>query len=184
MGVGRSVTFEADWMRALVPGADIAIMNSGGLRANLPEGPLTYGRLYELMPFDNLREVISLTGAQLRAVIAANMARTGSQIVLSGVRASVRCAEGHMAVDIVRDSGVPVRDDEVLKAVTNDFLVTGGDSFFTPIAPVKVESTGGPIREEIAGMLTREGGTWGEERRRLPPRIQLQGRRPVACAAL
>ena len=35
---------EADWMRALVPGADLAITNSGGLRANLPEGPLTYGR--------------------------------------------------------------------------------------------------------------------------------------------
>ena len=173
----------ADWMRAVVPGADVAIMNSGGLRANLPEGPLTYGRLYELMPFDNLRMVISLTGAQLRAVIGANMAKPGSMIVLSGVRARVRCTADQLTVDLVRDSGTPIRDNEVLKVVTNDFLVTGGDRFFTPVAPVHVESTGDTIREEIATMLTRDGGTWGAERRTAPPRIQLQGHRPLACPA-
>jgi 2',3'-cyclic-nucleotide 2'-phosphodiesterase (5'-nucleotidase family) len=170
-------------MRALVSGADLAITNSGGLRANLPEGPLTYGRLYELMPFDNLRTVISLTGAELRAVIAENVTRVGSRIVLSGVRATAACNGGRVNVVLVRDSGRPIRDDDVLKVVTTDFLITGGDSFFTPVAPVHVESTGGPIREEIAEMLTREGGTWGAERRSLPPRIQLQGTRPLACAA-
>ena len=174
---------EADWMRALVPGADLAIMNSGGLRANLPAGPLTYGRLYELMPFDNLRMVISLTGAQLRTVIAENMAQTGSIIVLSGVRARARCTGDQLTVDVVRDTGVPIPDNEVLKAVTNDFLVTGGDGFFTSIAPVHVDATGDEIREEMAAMLTRDGGTWGEERVGRPHRIQFPGRRPLVCAA-
>ena len=174
---------DADWMRALVPGADLAIMNSGGLRADLPEGPFTYGRLYELMPFDNLQMVISLTGAQLRRVIAVNLAKVDSMIVLSGVRATAACKEGQVNVVLVRDSGRPIRDDEVLRIVTNDFLVTGGDGFFTPVAPVHVESTGGLVREGVAEMLTREGGTWGEERRALPPRIQMPGSRPLTCAA-
>ena len=90
-------------------------------------------------------------------------------IVLSGVRATAACNGGRVNVVLVRDSGRPIRDDEVLKAVTTDFLITGGDGFFAPIAPVHVESAGGPIREEMAEMLTREGATWGAERRALPP---------------
>src|SRR6185436_638065 len=101
----------------------------------------------------------------------------------SGVRATAACKEGQVNVVLVRDSGRPIRDDEVLRIVTNDFLVTGGDGFFTPVAPVHVESTGGLVREGVAEMLTREGGTWGEERRALPPRIQMPGSRPLTCAA-
>ena len=36
-------------------GADVAISNNlrGGLRADLPSGQLTFGRLYDVFPFDN-----------------------------------------------------------------------------------------------------------------------------------
>ena len=34
-------------------GADIAICNTGGLRANLPEGVLTFEDIYQMNPFDN-----------------------------------------------------------------------------------------------------------------------------------
>ncbi|HSP79426.1 MAG TPA: bifunctional UDP-sugar hydrolase/5'-nucleotidase, partial [Myxococcaceae bacterium] len=33
--------------------ADVALLNSGGLRANLKAGALTFGDLYEVLPFDN-----------------------------------------------------------------------------------------------------------------------------------
>ncbi|MEZ4314867.1 MAG: bifunctional UDP-sugar hydrolase/5'-nucleotidase, partial [Polyangiaceae bacterium] len=36
-----------------VPGADIAVANGGGLRAELPAGELSYGALYDALPFDN-----------------------------------------------------------------------------------------------------------------------------------
>ena len=52
-----------DALLAAVPGADIAINNSGGgLRADLPAGPLTYGSVFEVMPFDNLLVRLRLTG--------------------------------------------------------------------------------------------------------------------------
>jgi 5'-nucleotidase len=50
----------ADWSRAAA-GTDVAIANSGGIRADLPAGPLTFGRLYAVTPFDNREMTVTLT---------------------------------------------------------------------------------------------------------------------------
>jgi ribosomal protein S15 len=63
----------ADLMLAARPGGDVAITNGGGLRADLPAGPLRYGALYEATPFDNRFAAIRMTGADLRRAIAANL---------------------------------------------------------------------------------------------------------------
>jgi 5'-nucleotidase len=170
---------EADWFRALVPGADIAITNLGGLRADLPQGPLTYGRLYALMPFDNQRVVLSMTGVQLRTVMAGNMTRASEPIVISGARVVASCDGQQVRIALRRESGQPIRDHEILKVVTTDFLATGGDDVFAPVMPVHVESAGGPIRDEMATMLTRNGGSWGPEQFR-SPRIVENG--ALACS--
>ena len=41
--------------------ADICIMNNGGLRASLPKGKITRGKIYELMPFENELVVLKLS---------------------------------------------------------------------------------------------------------------------------
>src|SRR4030095_12373829 len=43
----------ADGTLASTPGADVALSNGGSLRTDLLPGPLTYGSIYELYPFDN-----------------------------------------------------------------------------------------------------------------------------------
>ena len=60
-----------DVLLQAVPGAELSINNTfGGLRADLPEGPLTYGRLFETFPFDNMLVHFRLTGAELRRMFA------------------------------------------------------------------------------------------------------------------
>jgi 5'-nucleotidase len=177
----------ADWTRAIVPRADLAIANGGGLRADLSAGTLTYGRLYEVMPFDNREAVITLSGADLRRVIAENLQRAGSVLILSGVRAVARCAGTELRVDVRRESGDAVRDDETLTVATSDFLATGGDEFFTSISPRTVEGaseTEPVLRDQIAGWLRSNGGHWNaagllsESNRRLV----YPGSRPVNCS--
>ena len=74
--LGNLVT---DAYLAAVPGADVAVNNSGGgLRADLPAGPLTYGSVFEVMPFDNLLVRLRLTGRQLRQVFSASSCRAGA----------------------------------------------------------------------------------------------------------
>ncbi len=60
----------AEAIRAAVPGADVAAVNNAarGLWADLPEGAVTFGRLYDVFPFDNRIARITLTGAELGRV--------------------------------------------------------------------------------------------------------------------
>ena len=50
--------------------ADVGIQNRGGVRADLPAGPITYGHAYRVLPFGNQVTAMDLTGAQLYAMVA------------------------------------------------------------------------------------------------------------------
>ena len=58
-------------------GAQIALMNVGGVRASLDGGPkytegpgqITYAEAYDVAPFGNLLPTLDLTGAQIKAVL-------------------------------------------------------------------------------------------------------------------
>lgn len=41
---------------------DVAMTNTGGIRAELPAGPVTLSNAYEVMPFDNAVVVLTLPG--------------------------------------------------------------------------------------------------------------------------
>ena len=56
--------FCADAIRA-VSGADIAMVNGGGVRANLAAGDITYGNLVKVHPFGNQICMIRATGQQI-----------------------------------------------------------------------------------------------------------------------
>jgi len=174
----------ADWMRAVVPTADAAITNGGGLRATLPAGRMTYGRLYELLPFDNREVLVQLSGAEFRRVIEHNLRQRDSVLLVSGVRAAATCEKGRLRVALRRDSGAAVGDDETLTVVTSDFLTSGGDDVFTPIRPLRVTRGDGPlIRDHLADWLTRSGRRWRGVDLPTPAtrRIAYPGTRPVTC---
>src|SRR5204863_455952 len=63
----------ADLMRAANPKADVALTNGGAIRAELAPGPLTYGQLHEVLPFDDGFSAVAMTGAELASVIARNL---------------------------------------------------------------------------------------------------------------
>lgn len=49
------------------PHVDAAFMNLGGIRLpDLPPGAITQGKIYELMPFDNLMVIMKLKGSLLK----------------------------------------------------------------------------------------------------------------------
>jgi 2',3'-cyclic-nucleotide 2'-phosphodiesterase (5'-nucleotidase family) len=155
------------------------------VRAALPAGPLTYGRLFELTPFDNREARLTLTGAELAAVVRGNLQRQGDLIVLSGARAVAACGRAGLYIALRRDSGKPIAETERLSVVTSDFLATGGGEFFSPVMPFRsAATTEGPIlRDEIAEWLVRHGGTWRGSDRFGPNdrRVAYEGRRPVRC---
>jgi 5'-nucleotidase len=178
----------ADAYLAAMPGADVVINNSeGSLRADLPVGPLTYGAVFELMPFDNQLVGFRLTGAELRRMIAAWLPqRFPATPGIAGLRVQVTCAGSAPTVVILRPDGQPVRDEDRLLVVTTDFLANGGDRVFDPVTPpagFTIERDGGAVRDIIVDALRKRGGTLREDQLIDPnrPRWTLPGPRPLSC---
>ena len=179
---------EAAYLAAM-PGADIVINNTeGALRSDLPAGPLTYGAVFELMPFDNRLVSFHLTGAELRRLVAALAgARFPALPGIAGLRARVTCRGSALDVALLRPNNIPVRDDERLLVATPDFLATGGDGVFESVTPpggFAIESDVGAVRDVIAEALRRRGGILREDQLIDPanPHWVLPGPRPVSCA--
>jgi 5'-nucleotidase len=110
----------AEALRAAVPGADVAAVNNAarGLWADLPDGPLTFGRLYGVFPFDNRIARVTLSGAELGRWMAGEIrqGRRGS-LGISGLDVRVGCQADGLHVDLFRGAG-RIQDDDRLLAVT------------------------------------------------------------------
>jgi 2',3'-cyclic-nucleotide 2'-phosphodiesterase (5'-nucleotidase family) len=189
--VSRSVSVESalgnlfvDLMRLARPQVDAAVVNGGSLRADIPAGPLTYGRLYEALPFDDGLAVLRISAGELAAVVARNLGGARGILSLSGLRATARCTPAGLAVDLHRPNGAPVPAATPLAVLTNGYLGSGGDGLFDPR---KAEQEDGPpVRDVLAEVLTRRGGTLAGDDPALldahAPRVAYPGERPVRCA--
>ena len=115
---------------------DIAIHNvSGGIRAILPAGELTFGAVYEMFPFDNRVVVLELTGRQLRKVIAAQALKSRRRAGISGMHVTASCAGGTLAIEMRLADERVVSDTDRVNVIVNDFLALGGDDILTPVLP-------------------------------------------------
>jgi 2',3'-cyclic-nucleotide 2'-phosphodiesterase/3'-nucleotidase len=121
----------ADAMRAAV-GADIAFQNSGGLRADLPEGVVTRGGIYEVMPFDNTIVTMELTGAEVRRVIEDGL-RTGRVHQVSGLRIAFDPTRPEMGrvTSLRAADGGPFDEARAYRVAVNNFMADGGDDSST-----------------------------------------------------
>jgi 5'-nucleotidase len=179
-----------DLMRAARPKADVALTTGGSIRAQLPAGALTYGQLYEAIPFDDRFVTMAITGADLAALVARNLERAGGIVSLSGVRASAACAAGAVAVTLARPDGKPVGPGERLTIVTSEFLATGGGGFFPEELRRRAAATtddGPPIRDAMVDVLRARKTKTPLDPTNPPlhdpahPRLAYPGRRPVHC---
>jgi 5'-nucleotidase len=170
-----------------LPGADLAVNNTvGGLRADLPEGPLTYGRLFETLPFDNMIVRVSLTGAAVERMVADRLQRGRNLPGIAGLQVRAACADGALRVELLRLGGRLVEDDEQVSVVTTDFLATGGDGIFSAVTPPQglvVEDTGRQVRDAAADWFRRRGGRLREADlvNRENPRWLTPAPVPVSC---
>jgi 5'-nucleotidase len=174
-----------DLMLAAHPEAQVALTNGGGLRADIPAGDLTYGRLYEAMPFDNRFAVIDLKGKHIRRLVTQNLQRGTGIYAWGGLVAKARCKDGSLAVDI-KVGGRPLNDDFPYKLVTSDFLASGGDA--SAIGRLKlpegsVKMTDEIIRDSIADVLRKRKGKVDPAQlfSTTKKRLDYEGQRPVEC---
>lgn len=129
----------ADAMRAEGKG-DVAVMNNGGIRANLRAGPATYGSLFEIQPFGNVLYRLSVTGSALRGYLEKLVARRPN-VHVSGVTITwdSTAAPGSRIISARLDDGSNIRPDVRYTVILNDFLATGGDGLGLESGALKSE---------------------------------------------
>ncbi len=95
-GDGQSAagTLVADAMLAHVEGADVALLNSGSLRMNLPAGELNLCHFHALFPFDNRFVVLDLTGDELETILEIVTSGSHSFVQLAGITLVVDPGDG------------------------------------------------------------------------------------------
>ncbi len=109
--------------------ADVAIMNNGGIRAGLPAGTATFGRLYEIQPFGNTLYKLTVRGSALKAYLPRLVAREKPRWHVSGLQLIYDTTRtgGERLVSATLAGGAAIEDDKLYSVTVNDFLVTGGD---------------------------------------------------------
>ncbi|HEY6453752.1 MAG TPA: bifunctional metallophosphatase/5'-nucleotidase [Steroidobacteraceae bacterium] len=173
----------ADAQRAAVH-ADMALMNPGGLRADLAPGPITWGDLLTLHPFGNRILALQMTGAQLRRVLeeqwSADPAAIPRILKTSGLYYqwdAARPAGSHVVLACDAQHRRIVADATYRVAV-NDFLVGGGDDFkgfgtlpVAQVGPLDTEALESYVKT-LHGAITRPAG----------PRIFVAGGPALQCS--
>ncbi|WP_374586945.1 bifunctional metallophosphatase/5'-nucleotidase [Ideonella dechloratans] len=139
--VGHLVA-DAQWAATRAPaqgGAELALTNPGGLRGDLlcdgqqPPCAVGYGALFTVQPFGNDVMVLTLTGAQLRALLE-QQARPDGTAKLLQPSASLRytwtaSAPAGQHVSDLTVGGQPVQPGRDYRVAVNSFLAEGGDGF-------------------------------------------------------
>ncbi len=115
----------ADSLREM-EGAQVVLLNPGGLRADLKEGPLTFGDVYELLPFDNTVATATVTGAELEALLQAAYSGRKGLFQVSGLEVTLRQCGGRARLQGFRlANGRPVDPAASYRLVVPDYLARG-----------------------------------------------------------
>ena len=126
----------ADAMRAAT-GADIAIMNGGGIRADRTYdagSALTRRDILTELPFGNITQLTELPGSQVLAALENAVSQVekgaGRFAQVSGLSfAYDPAAEAGKRVSEVMVAGAPLAADKLYRVAVNDFILGGGDGY-------------------------------------------------------
>jgi 2',3'-cyclic-nucleotide 2'-phosphodiesterase (5'-nucleotidase family) len=137
-------------------GADIAVHNSAGIRANIPEGSITYRDIYQVDIFGNTVVTGSYTGAQVRSMLEVSVNGHHAIFQLSGVRLvwNRKKPIGQRVVSVLVN-GVPLDTAGRYKVATNSFLAAGSGEYGIFTEGEGIEDSYMPLRDVIVEYIRR-----------------------------
>ena len=142
-------------------GAQIALMNSGGVRTQLEPGAVTFGQLFAMQPFGNTLSVLELTGEQLRRVLEQQFCEGKAGSCYSSLTPSAGFAYAFdgarpvgQRITSMALNGEAIDPAGVYRVTANNFIASGGDGF-TVLAEGRPVGDGGM---DVAALENYFGG--------------------------
>ena len=132
--------------------ADIAVINSGSIRASIPMGTVHIGDIYQLFPYENYLVKGKLSGLTLKQIIKKGIDKRGSGGFLYYSKGLNVTVGTNKEVNILWN-GAPLQDGKDYSVATADFLWMGGDGYVEFLKSQDVTNTGTLIRDAILNYL-------------------------------
>lgn len=129
---------------------DMAVVNMGSLRSQLPKGNITVGNIFQLMPFENELVILWLKGSEVDKLLQIFAKENGQGV--SGVKMDIK---DETAINILID-GKQLDENKLYSIATNDYLAGGNDRMIPLASPVKKIETGLKIRNILMEYVIRE----------------------------
>lgn len=154
----------ADAMRHAYPNADLALTNAGGLRADVPKGPLNMGHIQSVMPFDNRIVLVSIQGEKLQQLLEIGTSGAHGPLQVSGGTLVMTHQDGiprdldqngaqetweRNRLCAARIDGQPIAPSKQYTIATTDFLLGGGDHLELAFKGSKLLETGPLLRDHL-----------------------------------
>lgn len=162
-------------------GAQAALTNPGGIRADIGVGAVSYGQVFAAQPFRNRLRTITLTGAQLTDALEQQFTGRGpddAAVILqpsAGLTYTLdtQATDGSRVSDL-RIDGAPIGPGQPVRLTVNAFLAEGGDGF--PAFTTGTRATDGPVDTDALAGYIRSHSPLGAPREH---RITVIGPRPA-----
>ena len=95
--------------------ADVAVYNSGGVRANISKGDVTLGDVYAVYPFDNVLSLVTIKGSKLKELLKKV---PGSLYVNAGVK----IVKSGSSITTMTVGGKTISDSQNYTVATIDYI--------------------------------------------------------------
>jgi 5'-nucleotidase / UDP-sugar diphosphatase len=146
--------FICDTMRKKT-GTDMAFINSGAIRNNIPKGKITLEQVFTLLPFDNILVTMKLTGKKILEILEQNAKLEHGILQVSGME--IRYDISEPIGSRVREVYIgrrPLDPEKTYTLTTVDYLAAGGDAF-PPFKEGKSIMYGMALRDVLVSYLEK-----------------------------
>ncbi|GAB6073351.1 bifunctional metallophosphatase/5'-nucleotidase [Nautilia lithotrophica] len=121
---------------------DFALINAGDIRGEIPQGNITLGQIYNILPFKNSLVILEIKGKILKttlqnAVSRAMKGNSGAFPYLANAEMKIKNSK----IVELKINGKPIKDEKIYKFVTISYIANGGD-YYKEFKNLKKEDTG------------------------------------------
>jgi 2',3'-cyclic-nucleotide 2'-phosphodiesterase (5'-nucleotidase family) len=128
--------------KKIEPKIDFAFPTTrGGIRNDVPKGPITVAQLFEMMPFENQLVLFELKGSDVKLVLNYIAATNGQPV--AGITMNIK---DNQPTD-VKINGTNFDINRTYKVLTSDYIANGGDDS---------QGFSNPITRRNIGLMVRD----------------------------
>lgn len=112
--------------------SDFAMINGSGMRGTITAGPVTWGTLYNVLPFSNVLTRLEITGADLETILNNQISSSGPDFGIAGFKYVYDSMSGKVA-SMTLPNGDPIIKTQVYTLTVNNYMATSTGSKYVKI---------------------------------------------------